>query len=185
MKAKINKVTILIQQGDTLLQVADALVHPTNPTLSLSKTLATVGGEALINATNQIGWCDIGDAVVTGGGNLPYQFVIHTVPPKWGEGSERGKLANATWEVLRLAELNHCRSIVIPPIATGSEGYPLENCAKTMLEQIVDFTFESLRFLRDVMIYTLLDAEKLVFEAELKRQLARLDDSGDGYAGAR
>jgi O-acetyl-ADP-ribose deacetylase (regulator of RNase III) len=185
MKTKINKVTVQIVMGDILASKADAMVYPTVPPLTPSQRLLEFAGEAILDDINQIGWCDIGEAVLTSAGRLNHRYIIHTVPPRWGEESARGKLANATWEVLRLAEENACRSLTMPPIASGAEGYPIENCAKVMLEQLIDFTFEPLRHLRDIVIYTLTEPENNAFLHELQRQLTTLRNSGDGYVSAR
>jgi O-acetyl-ADP-ribose deacetylase (regulator of RNase III) len=185
MKAKINKTTIQIQQTNILSIKADALVHSTDPTLSIPAWLLQHTGDSVRQTLNQIGWCDIGSSVTTLAGNLPHRIIVHVVPPKWGEGSERGKLANAVWEALDSAENHQCKSIVLPPIATGTDGYPIENCAKTMLQQIIDFTFEPLKFLREITICVSLDSEQLVFEHELSRQRQDLSPNSDGHASAQ
>lgn len=185
MKTKINKVTVQIVMGDIFAYHADAMVYPTVPPLTPSQRLLELAGDTILDDINRIGWCDIGEAVLTSAGRLSYRCIIHTVPPRWGEESARGKLANATWEVLRLAEENAFRTIAIPPIASGSEGYPVENCAKVMLEQLIDFTFEPLRHLREIVIYTLSEPENRAFLHELQRQLTMLRNSGDGYVSAR
>lgn len=180
MKGKINKVTIQVVQGDLLTFSAAAVVNDTNTDLALSPRLISLAGTDVLRETAQIGFCDVGSAVITGAGSLNAQKIIHTVGPRWGEGSERGKLASAVFECLQLAEKHQLKSIVFPAISTGALGYPLENCATTMLTQIIDFTFEDLRFLRSVTI-CLEDSHALeIFRAEFARQLdsLKLDDQG-------
>ncbi len=117
---------------------------------------------------------------MTGPGNLAVDKIIHAVGPRWGEGSERGKLANVTLECLRLAENNRLKSIALPPISTGALGYPLENCAKTMLTQIVDFTFENLKHLRQVTICMDTVHAFAAFQQEFQQQLQELKETGEG-----
>lgn len=180
MKAKINKVTVNVIQDEPLTVTAAALVNATDPNLSLPPLLAEGGGEALQLQCREIGWCDVGAAVITTAGNLPFEKIIHVVGPRWGEGSERGKLALATLAALRLAEDNKLKSIALPPISTGILGYPVENCAKVMLEQIIDFTFEDLKHLRTIILFTADVSTHTIFKNEFERQIEDLKESGDG-----
>jgi O-acetyl-ADP-ribose deacetylase (regulator of RNase III) len=118
--------------------------------------------------------------VITSAGDAPFEKIIHTVGPRWGEGSERGKLANATLQALRLAESNQLKSVALPAISAGALGYPLENCAKTMFEQIIDFTFEDLRYLRTIIVCLDSELALQVFREEFIRQLDDLKESGEG-----
>ncbi len=180
MKAKINKVTIHIVQDDILKQDVMGIVHTTDPNLTVNSELAEKAGPSVQYACTQLGWCEVGSAVATDAGNLQQEKIIHVVGPRWGEGSERGKLANATWDTLRVAESNRLKSIAIPAISTGALGYPVENCAKTVLSEIIDFTFENLKYLRTIIVCL---NSKLAFEAfeyEFKRQIQALKDTGEG-----
>lgn len=182
MKAKINKLTIRIIQTSPLSVSSQAVVNPTNTTLDISPELQAAAGQDVLDAVFLIGWCDIGDAVVTTAGKLGAKILIHTVSPMWGEASARGKLANATWEVLGLAEEHTCRSIAIPPITASVTGYPIENCAHVMIRQIIDFSFEKLTSLREVIICLASLHQVEVFTAELQRQIDELgDDESDAH----
>lgn len=178
MKAKVNKVTIQIVQADILTLTAAALVNATDPNLSMPPLLAARAGADVVRECREIGWSDVGNAVMTSGGKSGYEKLIHAVGPKWGEGAERGKLANVTLRCLQLAEDDQLKSIVIPAISTGNLGYPLENCAKVMLTQIIDFTFEDLKFLRTIIVCVETPVAQQIFETEFQRQLEDLKESG-------
>lgn len=180
MKAKVNRVTISLVQDNLLSLAADALVNSTDPNLSLSPALATKAGSEVLQACKTIGWCDVGEAVITSAGNLSAQKIIHAVGPRWGEGSERGKLANVTLRCLQLAEEAHLKSIVLPAISIGSLGYPVENCARTMLSQIIDFTFENPRFLKIIILCLDELSAMKIFQDEFHRQLEELRETGEG-----
>jgi len=184
MKAKINKVTITIVQTNIYALAIDAIVHDTDSALTIPPVLARAAGEYLVQEVNMIGWCDIGAAVITGSGGLNSKHIIHVVTPRWGDDSVRGKLENAVWEVLQLAENNKVQSLAIPPIATGANGYPIENCAKVTLEQIIDFTFERLQYLREIVLCMQTAEETAVFRREFERQIEILKNSGDGKVRA-
>jgi O-acetyl-ADP-ribose deacetylase (regulator of RNase III) len=112
------------------------------------------------------------------------QKIIHAVGPRWGEGIERAKLANTTWACLNLAEENSLKSIAFPAISVGALGYPVENCAKTMLGKIIDFTFEDLKRLRAVIIALPDDITSEVFRKEFELQLEQLRETGEGRVRA-
>jgi O-acetyl-ADP-ribose deacetylase (regulator of RNase III) len=182
MKARVNKVTIQLQQIDIFDVSAAAIVHETNTDLSLNPRLLARAGMELQRAVNEIGYCEVGSAVITTAGSLTNaQKIIHVVGPRWGEGSERGKLASAVFACLRLAEMNRLKSIAFPAISVGAAGYPLENCAATMLGEIIDYTFEDPRSLRAVYL-CLNDAIALdVFRHEFETQLRGLTAAGEGH----
>lgn len=180
MKAKVNKITIEIVQGDLLAQPVASLVNATDPNLSLSNALLEKAGMSVYQACAAIGWCDIGSAVITDAGNMQVQKIIHAVGPRWGEGSERGKLSNVTFECLRLAEKYRLKSIAFPAISTGVLGYPIENCAKTMLSQIIDFTFDDPRYLRTIVVCLDNLTAYQIFKSEFQYQIQLLKEDGEG-----
>lgn len=180
MKAKVNKITIQIVQDDLLSQSVAAIVNSTDPNLHVPPTLIAKTGPLVQQICNDIGWCEIGSAVITGAGNMQIEKIIHAVGPRWGEGSERGKLANVTIACLRLAEQHHLKSLAIPAISTGVLGYPVENCAKTMLTQIVDFTFDDPRHLRTIVLCLDNAAAYEIFTAEFTEQIQSLKEDGEG-----
>lgn len=181
MKAKVNKVTIQLLQGDLFALQVDAIVHTTDPNLTVSPSLIAATGPTIEQQTSAVGWCDVGSAVSTGAGRLEgVQKIIHAVGPRWGEGSERGKLANVTWAILSLAETHELKTVAMPAISVGANGYPLENCAVTMLTKIIDFTFENLKHLRGVVLCLKDETELEAFRAEFQRQIDSLKDAGEG-----
>jgi O-acetyl-ADP-ribose deacetylase (regulator of RNase III) len=91
-----------------------------------------------------------------------------------GEGSESGKLANAVRASLNRAEEHRLHSIALPAISTGIFGYPLEGCADVMLRVIIDYTFEDLETL-DQIVVCLYDARAFnIFAAEFEKKLGEL-----------
>jgi O-acetyl-ADP-ribose deacetylase len=180
MKAQVNKVTIQIAQGDIFSLPVQAVVNSTDPNLSLPKPLAVLAGATVERECSRIGWCEVGSAVITSGGTSAFAHIVHVVGPRWGEGAERGKLANATWECLRLTESKQAKSIAIPAISTGAFGYPLENCAATMLTQIIDYTFEEPKHLRKIIVCLDTPLAYEIFRREFARQVEELKNTGEG-----
>lgn len=182
MKAKVNKVTIQLTQEATLKTVATCLVTVTDTNLTVDAELTTLGGIEIGSQAHQIGYAPVGDAVITGAGRLPnVTHIIHAVAPRWTEDNARAKLAQLTWRCLELAEEYQLKSIAIPPISTGTFGYPIEACARVMIEEIIDFTFEKPRFLKTIILSTPIPANAYdVFTEELRRQLEDLTRNGEG-----
>lgn len=182
MHTIVNGMTIQLVQGDiTDLQV-DAIVNPANSQLILGSGVAGAishkGGPSIQAECLQIGWCDVGSAVITGAGDLAAKHVIHAVGPRMGEGNEPGKLAAATRASLSLAERNHLQSIALPAISTGAFGFPIEACARIMLRVIIDIAFEGYVHLQHVTVCLFDQQAYEVFVAELSRQQSELGDSG-------
>lgn len=185
MKAKVNRVTIELVVDNILLQPVDVIVTVTDPNLHVAPELASATGPSVQQQATAIGWCDVGSAVATGAGNLPeVKKIIHAVGPRWGEGSERGKLANATWASLNLAEALEMKSIALPAISVGTLGYPVEGCAQIMIERAIDFTFETLKHLRQVIFCLSNTAIYEVFLEEFNRQIEDLRSTGEGRVRA-
>jgi O-acetyl-ADP-ribose deacetylase (regulator of RNase III) len=93
-----------------------------------------------------------------------------------GEGSEAGKLASAVRASLNLAEQHGLRSIAFPAISTGVFGYPLESCADVMLRVILDYTFEDLTHLRQIVV-CLYDADAFeVFGIAFRKKLQEIQN---------
>jgi O-acetyl-ADP-ribose deacetylase (regulator of RNase III) len=180
MKATINRIEIELMTGDVLQLPVDAVVVETDPNLTISKRLQSAAGAAVQAEAREIGWCDVGFAVVTRSGSLPHaKNVIHAVAPRWGEDSARGKLGLLTWRCLHLAENQGAVSVALPPLAVGTNGYPVENCSAVMLERAVDFTFEELEYVEKIMLCTPDEAMYTIFSREFERQIRDLRESGD------
>ncbi len=146
---KINQGIIHLKLGDITKMKVDAIVNPANDRLILgggvAGAIARAGGPSIQEECNRIGGTYVGGAVITGGGNLPAKNVIHAVGPRMGEGSEDEKLKNATINSLKLAEENNLTSIAFPAISTGIFGYPVDRCAKIMLDVCREYLQENLK----------------------------------------
>jgi len=140
---KINNSSIdLIEEDITDLSV-DAIVNPANAQLILGGGVAGAiknkGGVGIQRECDKIGSINVGEAVITTAGRLKAKYVIHAVGPMMGEGDEDEKLHNATLNSLKIAEKHELGSIAFPAISTGIFGYPVDRCAKIMLQTTVDF----------------------------------------------
>jgi O-acetyl-ADP-ribose deacetylase (regulator of RNase III) len=95
-----------------------------------------------------------GEAVITGGHNLPNRYVIHTLGPVYGQDRPEAELlANCYRNSLALAEENGIDSIAFPAISTGVFGYPVEEAAEVALRTVVEEKerLERVRLIRFVL----------------------------------
>jgi len=143
MQIEINHKTLELVEGDITEQETDAIVNAANSSLILGAGVAGAirnqGGPAIQQECDQIGGCPVGGAAITTGGNLKAKHVIHAVGPRMGEGNEDGKLKNAIFSSLKVADDNGLKSIAFPAISTGIFGFPIERCAEIMLSNAIDY----------------------------------------------
>lgn len=128
------------------------------------------GGRIIQEESDKIGYCPVGQAVMTSGGNLKAKYVIHAVGPRMGEGNEDEKLKNATLNSLKLADEKGIKSIAFPAISTGIFGYPIERCAKIMLANTIDYLKGETNI--EKVIFCLYGKDSFeTFKKELEKQL--------------
>ncbi|HKX21429.1 MAG TPA: macro domain-containing protein [Nitrososphaeraceae archaeon] len=132
---------ILLVRGDITERSVDAIVNPANSYLrhggGLAAAIIKKGGKIIQEESDKIGQVPVGNAVITGSGNLSCKAVIHAVGPKYGEGNEDQKLRSALKNALKLAEINGFKSIAIPAISSGIFGFPKDRCAKTLVDELM------------------------------------------------
>ncbi len=141
------KPRIKIVEGNIALLDVEAVVNAANRQLKLGGGVAGAirvhGGPSIQEECDRLAPIEVGQAVITRGGNLRASYVIHAVGPVNGEGDEEAKLARATASCLRLAKDRKIRSLAMPAISTGVYGFPLRECSQIMLRITQDFLGEN------------------------------------------
>jgi O-acetyl-ADP-ribose deacetylase (regulator of RNase III) len=134
---------IRIAEGNIALLDVEAVVNAANRHLQLGGGVAgairAYGGPSIQGECDKLGPIEVGEAVLTGGGNLTARYVIHAVGPRMGEGDEAAKLAKATQSSLEIARRNKIQRVAFPAISTGIFGFPLRECSEIMLRSAIDF----------------------------------------------
>lgn len=134
---------IELLEGDITTLTVDAIVNAANSSLQhgggVAAAIARRGGPGIQQQSDRIGFVPVGNAAVTGGGDLPARWVIHAVGPRMGEGDEDRKLYDATIASLERAEELKVRTIAFPAISTGIFGFPMDRCARIMVAAAREF----------------------------------------------
>ncbi|MDP6951245.1 MAG: macro domain-containing protein [Alphaproteobacteria bacterium] len=120
----------------------DAIVNAANESLwpggGVDGAIRRAAGPRLTDATRKLRHCPTGEACLTEGFDLPANWVIHTVGPRWRDGNrgEPEALANCYRNSLALAAENAIRSIAFPAISTGIYGFPAERAAAIAVREL-------------------------------------------------
>ncbi len=110
-----------------------------------------------------------GQAVITGGYNLPNKYVIHTLGPVYGVDKPEEKLLSDCYRnSLLLAEQHGVDSIAFPAISTGYFRYPLEKATEVALKTVIGM-IPQLRQVKKIRFVLFSESDLMVYEAELAR----------------
>ncbi len=139
------KTNITLHRGDITKIAFDAIVNAANNTLlgggGVDGAIHRAGGPEILEECRKIGHCETGQAVITTGGNLPAQYVIHTVGPVWNGGTkqEAALLGDCYYNALALAVDKGLKTIAFPNISTGVYGFPKREAAKIAVRAVHEF----------------------------------------------
>ena len=138
----ISGVTIELKRGDIASQDdIDAVVNAANAELKIGGGVAgaihRAAGPGLTEETRSMAPIKPGEAVISGGHNLPNEYVIHCLGPVYGRDKPEDELLASCYDnALRLAEKNGIQRIAFPSISTGAFGYPMRDAAEVAFETV-------------------------------------------------
>jgi O-acetyl-ADP-ribose deacetylase (regulator of RNase III) len=159
VRREVHGVTVECVRGDITAQddVA-AVVNAANAGLrsggGVAGAIHRAAGPGLEEEARPLAPIEPGEAVITGGHDLPNRYVIHTLGPVYGQDRPEAELlANCYRNSLALAEENGIDSIAFPAISTGVFGYPVEEAAEVSLRTVVEEAegLEHVRLIRFVL----------------------------------
>ena len=133
---------IVIIDGDLVEEQVDAIVNAANNELVLGGGVAGAirrnGGPAIQRECDAHGPINVGEAAITGAGDLPARHVIHAASMALGGRTTADSLKSSMDHSFRLAREHGVRSIAIPAVGTGIAGFPMDECARVMAASLHD-----------------------------------------------
>ncbi|MCW4152240.1 macro domain-containing protein [Halomonas sp. 18H] len=154
-----NRISVQCVVGDIAQQPdVDAVVNAANAQLrtggGVAGALHRAAGPGLAEEGRPMAPISPGQAVLTGGHDLPNPWVIHCLGPVYGvDKPEDQLLADCYRNALTLADEHGIERLAFPALSTGAFGYPAKQAAQvcaTILEAILP-TLRKVRLIRFVL----------------------------------
>src|SRR5262252_4561621 len=149
------KTQLRMIRGDITTVEAEAIVNSANNDLVLgggvSGAIRRVAGPAVQEECHKIGTIPLGTAVITTGGQLKAQWIIHAAVNPLGLWADAKSVRNATRSALKKAEEKKVRRLAFPAIGTGAGALPVERCADILIEEVTRHCADDQTALEEVM----------------------------------
>ncbi|MGM0952973.1 MAG: macro domain-containing protein [Pseudomonadota bacterium] len=168
----MTDVAIECVQGDITHQPdIDAIVNAANaqlmPGSGVAGAIHSAAGPGLAQECQKLAPIVPGQAVISGGHDLPNRYVIHCLGPVYGVDKPSDRLlADCYRNALLLADSEGLASVAFPAISTGAFGYPVEDAARVAVAAIREVLprMSHLRLIRFVLFS---DQDLAVFRSAL------------------
>jgi len=132
---------IELRRGDITTMEVDAIVNAANTQLLLGAGVAGAirrrGGPSIQRECDAHGPVPLGEAAITGAGDLPARYCIHAASMGLGLRTTAESLRESVRNSLLRAKEKGLRSIAFPAIGTGVAGFPLDECARIMFDVVL------------------------------------------------
>jgi O-acetyl-ADP-ribose deacetylase (regulator of RNase III) len=137
---QVNRTVVRLIKDDITDIDVDAFVFYAQPDLALGSgfggAIAVRGGPTIQKELDELAPVDPGEAVVSAGGKLKADHIIHAVGPKFLEPDLERKLRTTVGNTLRRAQEAGIRRLAMPAMGAGYYGIDAGVCARVMLEGI-------------------------------------------------
>ena len=166
---------IVVRVDDPAFFSGAALARPVTAELGattpLMRRLETAGGEALQRQIRVQQPLAVGSAVVTGGGELAAELLIHAVISSDTEPVSRTSVRRATLSALQRAVDWRIEHLAFAPFGLGAGNLDVEDSAAVMMEVIAEH-LQRATHPADVTILVETELEAEVFQARVPRTAA-------------
>jgi O-acetyl-ADP-ribose deacetylase len=129
-----------VVDGDITALEVDAIANAANNHLWMGSGVAgaikRAGGEEIEREAVRLGPIEVGDAVATGAGRLAARWVIHGAVMGQDLRTDADLVRRTTESCLRVADELGARSLAVPAFGTGVGGFPLQECARIMVNTV-------------------------------------------------
>ncbi|MGH3630719.1 MAG: macro domain-containing protein, partial [Sciscionella sp.] len=151
-------------QVDAVVRPATGTLEPTSPSL---RRLEQVGGPTFFNQLRVTQELGVGAAVVTGGGELAAELVIHAIIRTSEEAVSRLGVRRALTSTLQRALDWRLARIALPPIGTGPGNLAIEAVAQLTVD-VLSTHMADAAYPSEVSIVVETEADREVFDALLR-----------------
>jgi O-acetyl-ADP-ribose deacetylase len=173
MRLRIGQSVIAIERGDITDAEVDAVVNAANSTLVMGAGVAAAlkrkGGLIIEEEAVRQGPVEVGEAVLTTGGNLIATHVIHAAVMGPDLKTDPEIIGRTTKAILALADKQKISSIAMPALGTGVGHVPPPSSAEAMLPTVADHLKSGKSSLKRVVFVLYLDDVYKAFSSTLKR----------------
>ena len=163
---------IRVVVDDLASVAADAVVRPTNgnlePITPALRRLELAAGPSFRDLCHVQRELAVGAAVVTPGGDLAAELVVHAVIMARGEGVTGSGVRRTVAAALRQAEQWQIGTLALPPLGTGAGQLSPEEAAEALLAALEEHRWNA-EYPANVFIVVATDVEREIFEARLAR----------------
>ncbi|KAK9879916.1 hypothetical protein WA026_008420 [Henosepilachna vigintioctopunctata] len=160
---------ISIFEGNITNLAVDAIVNAANSSLlgggGVDGAIHGAAGPFLKEECRTLGGCQVGEAKITGGYQLPSRYVIHTVGPKGEYPEKLKKCYRNSLEVLVSKKL---RTIAFPCISTGIYGFPNLSAAHAATYQVRKYLEDNTDQIDRVIFCLFMDEDKKIYKGILQ-----------------
>jgi O-acetyl-ADP-ribose deacetylase len=135
-----SMIELEVLQADVTKLEVDAITNAANTELrhggGVAAAIARAGGPAVQRESNEKAPIGLGEAVETTAGEMPARYVIHAATMELGGPTSADIITRATRSTLRRADELGCRSLALVAFGTGVGGFPLDEGAQLMVEEV-------------------------------------------------
>ena len=139
-----------VVEGDIAVLEVDAIANAANNHLwmgsGVAGALKRAGGEEIEREAIQQGPIEVGEAVATGAGRLRARWVIHGAVMGQDLRTNAELVRRTTESCLRVADELGAESLALPAFGTGVGAFPLDECARIMVETVRTYEPSSLKW---------------------------------------
>ncbi|XP_072469905.1 protein mono-ADP-ribosyltransferase PARP14-like [Notamacropus eugenii] len=134
----IGSISFMVASGDITKEEEDVIVNSTNKTFThkggVSKAILEAAGPTVESECAQLAKLPHGNFIVTQGGNLKCQKIIHVIGHK--------DVKKTVFKVLQECEQMKSKSVALPLIGTGSAKQEPDIVAKKIIDAIENFAWK-------------------------------------------
>ena len=169
------KTQLRMLRGDITTADAEAIVNGINNDLVLgggvSGAIRRVAGPAVQEECFKIGTIPLGTAVVTTGGQLKAQWIIHAAVNPLGLWADPKSVRSATRSALKRAEEKRVKRLAFPAIGTGAGALAVERCADILIEEVTKHCANDQTSIEEVMFVLYDEKPFAIFEERFKQKV--------------